>query len=269
MNVMNKYSPPDRCARECKYAWFDAWDWIVNHAVSLVGSPKIELGPGEIAMDSHVHTLFSHCSISQPETLIRRAVKLGLGAICIMDHNDIRGALDAMQCADDLKRRGIIPESFILIPGTEINSTVGHIGALFVTEKLPMSLTPRETVRAIHDAGGLAVAVHPYHSTGICDAVFEAPFDAVEVECASVFGADLVSKNAALATDPRLANVTKIGSSDAHYVRAIGTCYTVLKVDEPTPDGVRQAILTGRATPKSSAPCRRLRKLLGGIPKLK
>ncbi|MCL5103512.1 MAG: PHP domain-containing protein [Armatimonadetes bacterium] len=269
MNTTQVYRRPGRADRECKYWWFDAWDRLVNRALGLVGTPIVELSPGEIAMDLHIHTLFSHCSISQPEMLICRAVKLGLGAICIMDHNDIRGALDAIACANDLKRRRLIPKSFIVIPGTEINSSVGHIGALFVTEDLPTSLTPEETVRAIHEAGGLAVAVHPYHSTGICDAVFEAPFDAVEVECASIFDPDLVAKNLALADDPRLASMAKLGASDAHYVNAVGTCYTVLKVAEPTPDALKQAIIANQATPKSSAPCRRLRKLLGGIPKLK
>jgi predicted metal-dependent phosphoesterase TrpH len=156
-----------------------------------------------------------------------------------------------------------------VIPGTEINSTVGHIGALFVQEDITMSLTPAETVKAIHDAGGIAVAVHPYHSTGIGDAVFDAPFDAVEVEPGSVFGAQLVAKNIALKDDSRLASVAKLGASDGHYVRAVGHCYTVLKPDQMTPEGIRQALLSGESVPKSSAPCRKMRRMLGGIGKLK
>jgi len=255
--------------RECKYWWFDGWDFLVNSAIRTSGSPDIQVTHGEIALDPHVHTLFSHCSISQPERVIRRAVALGLGAVGIMDHNDIRGALDAMRCAEDLKRRGLIPEDFLVIPGTEINSTVGHIGALFVQENIPISLTPEEAVRAIHEAGGLAIAVHPYHSTGIKDAVFDAPFDAVETECGSVFGEKLVKRNIDLTSDKRLASMAKMGSSDGHYIHAIASCYTVVQASEPTLDALKQAIIDGGSCAKSSRSCLKIRKLLGGIKKLK
>ena len=202
--------------------------------------------------------------------MICRAVSIGLGAVVVMDHNDIRGSHDAARCADDLKAKGIIPEEFLIIPGVEINSNVGHIGALFVDDTFPKSHTPEETVRMIHEAGGLAVAVHPYHSTGIKDAVFDAPFDAVEVECGSVFGNRLIQQNRDLATDPRLADVTKFGSSDAHYINAIGSCYTVIEnLDSVSLESIRQAIIDGRTSAYSTEPCRRIQRMLGGIPKLK
>jgi predicted metal-dependent phosphoesterase TrpH len=263
------YSTPPRSARECKYWWFDQWDRLVNGALSLAGSPHISVGAGEIAIDPHIHTLFSHCSISRPEGVLVRASKIGLGGVAIMDHHTVKGALDTLRCADHLKRRGELPEDFVVIPGVELNSSVGHIGALFVREDLPEGLTPEETVRVIHEAGGLAVAPHPYHSTGIREAVFDAPFDAVEVECGSVFASTLVKRNAELASDPRLASITKLGSSDSHYLRGIGHCYTVLTVSEQTLDAARQAIVEGRSAARSSEPCRRMRRMLGWIPKLR
>ena len=241
----------------------------MNRGLSLAGSPRISVAPGETAIDPHAHTLFSHCSISQPERIIRRAAAIGLGGIGIMDHNEIRGAHDAVRCAEYLKSTGEIPDTFLVIPGTEVSSSAGHIGALFVDEKLPESLSPAETVRVIHEAGGLAIAVHPYHSTGIGDAVFDAAFDAAEVECASVFGAELVRRSRALADDARLDKAAKLGSSDAHYVRAVGTCCTVMALAEPTLEAAVEAIVRGRCVPSVSAPCRRLRKLLGGIGKLR
>lgn len=255
--------------RECKHWWFDHWDSLANYALGVVGTPKIRLQPGEIAVDPHVHTMFSHCSITQPDRLIRWAVKIGLNAICVMDHNDTSGSEDTERCADHLKEQGVIPEDFLVIPGLEINSDTGHIGAMFIREKIDIALTPADTVQAIHDLGGLAVAVHPYHSTGIRDCVFEVPFDAVEVECGAVFGSDLVFRNRALADDPRLEGSTKLGASDAHYFKALGSCYTILRPDECTLDGIRRAITAGCARPVTSEPCRKIRSLLGGIPKLK
>lgn len=267
---MQSYTPPSRKTRACKYWWFDGWDWIVNRAIRLAGPTKISIGDGEVAIDPHIHTLFSHCSISRAEAIIRGAVKIGLGGVGITDHHgDVRGALDAVCCAEYLKQKGEIPQDFLVIPGTEISSISGHIAALFVREKLPEHLTPEQTVRVIHEAGGLAVAAHPYHSTGIGDAVFDAPFDAVEVECGSVFDAGLVKRIRALGSDPRLADVAKLGSSDAHYIQAIGSCYSVLTIDEPTLEAAKRAITQARSTARSSIPYCRLRMLLGGVSKLK
>ncbi|MCE5199696.1 MAG: PHP domain-containing protein [Armatimonadota bacterium] len=264
-----QYSRPDRQTRECKYWWFDHWDRLVNSAIRCTGTPRVKLEEGEIAIDSHIHSLFSHCSVSQPQDIILRAVHLGLSGVCVMDHNDIRGSIDAAKCADYLKQEGLIPGEFLVIPGVEINSSLGHIGAMFVSENIPMGLGVEECVHAIHEAGGLAVAVHPYHSTGICDAIFDASFDAVEVECGSVFSEKLVRQNRELITNPKLAGYTKLGSSDAHYIQAIASCYTVVKPAQLTLDSVRAAITMGECTAKLSAPCRRLRHLLSPISKLR
>jgi len=268
-HLPEQYQKPGRGSRECGHWWFDYWDRLINGALGLAGVPIVKLESGEIAIDTHVHTLFSHCSINQPEVIIRWAVKIGLNGICIMDHNNTRGIEDAERCADFLKESKVIPQGFLIIPGVEINADCGHIGGMFMRAAFPIGMTPWDTVKAIHDEGGLAVAVHPYHSTGIRDAVFDVPFDAVEVECGSVFGRDLVLHNRQLGTDARLSNVTKLGSSDAHYVRALASCYTVLKPQTVTLDGVRQAILDGKSSPRVSDPCRRMRSLLGGIRKLK
>lgn len=260
---------PDAQTRKCEYWWFDAWDWVVNSALRGLGIPHIGADLGEVALDPHIHTLSSHCSISDPDRVIRWAVKIGLGAVAVMDHDDVSGSLSAMRRCDDLKAAGVIPEEFVVIPGSEVNSAGGHIGALFVQEDPPAGLTPLQTVTAIHEAGGLAVAVHPYHSTGIGDAVFDAPFDVVEVECGSVFGQGLVARNRELADDARLVNIAKMGSSDAHYVGAIASCYTVVTATDPSPASLRDAIAAGHTRAVSSEPCARLRRLLGHIPKLR
>jgi predicted metal-dependent phosphoesterase TrpH len=267
--VSEPYRPAPRQDRECRYWWFDGWDWLVNQALSACGQPRVPVRPGQLAVDPHIHTLYSHCSISQPERIIRRAAAVGMGAIGVMDHHRVKGALETVRCADELKRRGTLGEEFLVIPGVELNSSVGHVGALFVEEDLPEGLLPPDTVEAIHEAGGVAVAVHPYHSTGIGDAVFDAPFDAVEVECGSVFDRELVRRNRDLATDERLANVAKIGASDAHYRNAIASCYTVLTPDVPTLEGAKEAILERCSVAVSSEPLRRVRRLLGMVPKLR
>jgi|YNPNPStandDraft_1061719.scaffolds.fasta_scaffold00753_4 predicted metal-dependent phosphoesterase TrpH len=254
--------------KSVKQWWFDPWDRLVNFALSACGRPAINAGPGEIAIDPHVHTLFSHCSISSPDRVIRHSVNIGLGAVGIMDHDEADGAVAAVKCADQLKRRREIPESFLVIPGVEINSNAGHIGALFVTRQLPTCMSVEATVRMIHEEGGLAVAVHPYHTTGVGDAVFDAPFDAVEIECGALFSTNGIRRTWALATDPRLIDAAKIGSSDAHYVGAIGSCHSILKVSEPTVNSVREAIRNRAIKARSTEVCERVRRLLGRLRKL-
>ena len=258
-----------RAARACKYWWYDAWDWLVNGSQRLFGAPRIVTAPGEIAVDPHIHSMFSHCSIARPDRIILQAARLGLGGIAVLDHNDVSAIGELRACVEDLKRRRLIPEGFLIIPGVEISSAAGHIGALFVEEPVADGQGCEETVRAIHEAGGLALAPHPYHSSGIGDAVFEAAFDAVETLCGSVFDARLVKLNADLASDQRLAKAAKLGSSDAHYLQGIGSCHTVLRVDEPTLEAVRAAVIDRRCTPKMSPPYMRLQKLLGGVSRLK
>lgn len=260
---------PSKHANRYGHWWFGTWDQLVNSLLRLCGEPKIEVPAGHFAIDFHVHTIYSHCSISRPEDILLRASAQGLAGIAVMDHHHVEGALETVRSADELKRRGLLSESFLVVPGVELNSTVGHIGALFVTEDLPEQLAPAETVRAIHEAGGLAVAVHPYHSTGMGDAVFDAPFDAVEIECGSVFDPKLAKLNRALARDPRLAHAAKIGGSDAHYLRAIGSCYTVIDTGSISIESVRHALAIGKCAAKTTEFTCRLQRILGLVPKLR
>ncbi len=258
-----------RTDRRCDHWWFGAWNALVNSALLLAGRPHITTAPGEIAFDPHLHSMYSHCSISDPITLIRLARRIGLGAIGIMDHNCIQGALKAMDCADYMKSEGNLPEDFIVVPGVEINSVEGHIGALFVEQDIPTAMSARETVDRIHDIGGLAVAVHPFHSTGIGEAVFDMPFDAIEIECGSVFGKNLAMRNRELADDAAFEHTAKLGSSDAHYVGAIASCYTIVNdIDKPSLESLKQALLAANCRPCASVPYQRVSNMLGRIRQL-
>jgi hypothetical protein len=266
--LAQSYKPPSKNSRACKYWWFDAWDWLVNAVLQTLGPPSVDVGSGEIAIDPHVHTFFSRCSISRPDRIILRAAALGLGGVGILDHSNPGGIGAAEKCADELKAGGLIPQDFVIIPGVEISTAAGHMGALFVRESIPGELSPAQTSRIIREAGGLAVAVHPFHSTGIGEALFDTPIDAVEIHCGSVFSPEQAARTAALVDDPRLASVAKLGASDAHYVNGIGSCYTVLSGAERTPEAVRSALVEGRASARQSDHYIRLQRILGRIPKL-
>lgn len=242
---------------------------LVNSVLLLAGRPEIITAPGEIAFDPHLHSLYSRCSISDPIKLIREARRIGLGAIGMMDHNCVQGSLKVRDCADYLKSKGELPEEFLVVPGLEINSSAGHVGALFVEQNIPMALSAKETVDRIHDFGGLAVAVHPFHSTGVGEEVFDLPFDAIEIECGSVFDKKLAFRNRELANNAALKHTAKLGSSDAHFICATASCYTIVKdMEKPSLESLKQALLAGSSRPCTSVPYLRLSNMLGKIRKL-
>lgn len=257
---------PNRVNRAWRACGLRLRDMLANGFIARYGMTRIVPPPGYIAIDPHVHSSFSKCSLSRIEDLLVRAGSIGLTAIGITDHNDFQSVARAAACAEDLKRRKLIPEDFLAIPGMEISCGDGHhIGGLFLNEPIPRKLGVAGTVQRIHEAGGLAVAVHPYLRSGIGDALFEAPFDAVEIESGSVLRQAAVERGRELLADDRLKNVAKFGSSDAHYVCAVGICYTLVKANDVTPDAIRSAILQGWSTPHMSEACLRLRKLLGRL----
>jgi predicted metal-dependent phosphoesterase TrpH len=134
-----------------------------------------------------------------------------------------------------------------VIIGEEVSSRDGHIVALFIERKVRPGMSAAATVHAIHDQGGLAVAVHPFWRTqrrtsggpvhGVGWLAAELDFDAVEVENATP-GFYLVNRLA------RRLNMglgsAELGGSDAHILDALGRAYT--EFPGKTPKALRAAI---------------------------
>lgn len=241
----------------------------MNRILSLSGRPDIISEPGCYCIDTHIHTLFSRCSISQPMDVLLRANKIGLSGVAIMDHNNSEGATNATDCAEYLKDRGLLPEDFIVIPGQEVNTTSGHVGILFSLKKYPTNESPESLAARVHDDGGLVVAVHPFHSTGIGDKILDTPLDIVEIDCGAVFDNVSADKVRQYFSSNKLDGVAAVGSSDAHYINAIGMCYTLVRDSKPSLQGVRQAILAGKTESRRSRAHQKWTQCFGKIKKLK
>jgi predicted metal-dependent phosphoesterase TrpH len=189
-----------------------------------------------IKIDLHVHTVYSPDSLITLEQLVFWAKKRGLNAVAVTDHNRVEGALKMAKETD-----------FLIIPGTEVNSSDGHIVALNVHEVIPRDLSADETVERIHEAGGIAVACHPFALfKGSLGKHANGKFDAIETinASASPFKRS-VRKAEEVAARFKL---PRVAGTDAHYAPAIGYAYTLVDA-EASVDAVVKAIAAGRCQP--------------------
>jgi len=174
--------------------------------------------------DLHLHTDYSDGD--SLDHILAQAVHMKLDAIAVTDHNEIEGAFEARRRAH---QRGL---PLAVVPGCEVSSRDGHIGALFVMQTFPENLSAEETVRLIHKAGGIAVAHHPYSpkwldrisdvNMGCGDLIKTVPFDAVE--CSNAVPGRGVKYNIAAIEAMRKHHIqiAVTGSSDAHYAKFVG-----------------------------------------------
>jgi predicted metal-dependent phosphoesterase TrpH len=105
-----------------------------------------------IKIDLHVHTTYSFDSTIEPAELEAVCRERGLAGVAVTDHDCLRGGLEF---ASELP-------GLIIVPGSEIRSAEGEIIGLFLNEEVPPGLTAPETMRRIHEQGGLVLIPHPF-----------------------------------------------------------------------------------------------------------
>ena len=199
--------------------------------------------PGPGRADLHMHTTASD-GWPVPSELVDYASAAGLDVIAVTDHDTVEGALRAADYAASCSRK------LHVVVGEEISSREGHIVGLFLERRVRPGMSAAATVHAIHDQGGLAVAVHPFWRTqrqtrggtvhGVGWLAAELEFDGIEVENATpgfyVFNQLARRLNAGLGR-------AEVGGSDAHILDAVGRAYT--EFPGRTPKALRTAIEKG------------------------
>ena len=192
--------------------------------------------------DLHMHTSFSD-GWPTPRELVDYARATNLDVIGVTDHDTIEGALKAREHATRRSRLEVVI-------GEEVSSRNGHIVGLFLEKRIRPGMSAAATVDAIHEQGGLAIAVHPFWRTrrrnpartvhGVGWLAAELDFDGIEVENATpgfyVFNQLAHRLNLGL-------GAAELGSSDAHILDAVGRAYTEFR--GKTPEALREAIESG------------------------
>ncbi len=106
--------------------------------------------------DFHVHTRWSRDSLASPKQVVRAAIRRGLDAIAVTDHNEVAGALEV---EEEARRAGV---SLKVIHGEEVKTDQGDVIGLFISERIPGGIGLLEAVDRIREQGGLVVIPHPF-----------------------------------------------------------------------------------------------------------
>jgi predicted metal-dependent phosphoesterase TrpH len=168
-----------------------------------------------------------------------------LDVIAITDHERIDAALAGQTLARD---RGLPIE---VVVGEEVTTLGGHLLALYIDRPIRPYRSLRNTIAAVHDAGGLAIPAHPLVPYPLCAQgwalrrLLDDPDPAVHPDGLETFNPTALGRPwhdrvVRFADRHQLASV---GNSDAHALEAIGTGWT--EFDGRSAADLRRAIEAG------------------------
>ena len=186
----------------------------------------------EIKLDLHVHSRRSPDGIMTIEEIAALEKARGIHGAAICDH-DL--ALTGPPRFDD----------FLIIPGIEVSTQLGHLLGLFVTGPVD-TRDFFEAVDIIHGQGGLAVLAHPFeHSRDGARLAPAVPcLDGIEV-WNSRADRKIHDANALAASFAQVCRLAPFGGSDAHCPQEVGNGFTVVEARELTLEAVKAALLAG------------------------
>ncbi len=197
-------------------------------------------------IDLHVHEKrHSDDSILSLEEAVWQARKLGLDGICITDHdnNDIKTFAKAYSREVD----------FPIFVGAEILTTEGDF-LVFGLDEIPNeTLSPQALLTLVAEAGGVAIAAHPYRNTfrslGDRNHTLEG-FWAVE----AFNGTTAPAKNEQASAMAHQINMPMVGASDAHQLKDLGKMATRFLLEVHSEEDLIKAIKARQVYPVQWTP---------------
>lgn len=164
--------------------------------------------------DFHTHSKYSTDGRSEPESMVKSAIKKGLSGIAVTDHNTIKGGVEAKKYETT---------DFEVIVGSEIMTDRGEVIGLFLSEEIK-SRSFGDVVNEIKDQNGFVVVPHPF-DTIRGKSIFPKEEDARLIDNIEVFNSRCVFKgyNKKAKDFAGKSGVNIIAGSDAHFLREIGT----------------------------------------------
>jgi predicted metal-dependent phosphoesterase TrpH len=161
--------------------------------------------------DFHMHTHYSKCSNMKPQDLVKTAISRGYDVIGVVDHNSIKGGLEAKKLAG---------RKLLVIPGEEIMTDMGEVIVLLSDGKYSRDLI--EICERAKDMNHFILFPHPfdYMRVSVLGNIKKVGnIDAMEVFNARIW----LDKFNRMAMDyAKRRGIPKVASSDAHFLEEIG-----------------------------------------------
>jgi predicted metal-dependent phosphoesterase TrpH len=199
----------------------------------------------KLNVDLHVHTnVSSPCSFIEPERMIRRAIDVGLDAVCVTEHEEIEGAEVA-------RRLGAGYPEIKVFRGIEIYTEFGDMLVYGLYRDAPGWKTPfADLLEMCEDAGAAIVIAHPCRIAGELEQVHGEKrvremlgyLTAVETHN----GGSTPGGNDAALQLARSGGLPGTGGSDAHHEFQVGRCFTVFDDEINTDEELVVALKRGR-----------------------
>ncbi|MFB6166015.1 MAG: PHP domain-containing protein [Haloarculaceae archaeon] len=195
-----------------------------------------------LAAELHCHSSLSHDGRDPIDLLLGQAEAVGLDALAVTDHDEIEASLAAVERAAEYGLVGI--------PGMEVSSAAGHVLALGVRERVEAGLSFADTLDRIHDLGGIAVVPHPFQESrhGVLANVSQGALTAADA--IEVYNSRLLTGRANRQAErfAREHGMPMTAGSDAHISEMVGQAVTNIDADEPTVDGILDAVREGQTS---------------------
>lgn len=188
-----------------------------------------------LKINLHLHTFWSD-GWHSPKKLVKKAKKLGIGAIAVTDHNEIRGSLKATKLG---KKYGVIVfpalELYFIAEGKfyELLGVFKDPASLknffnefrFKNDFIPTFETIDEVNDLIKEHGGVTIAPHPYGRKGIYRDLEGRIIPDVNIETINAFTGRFRNRKAKKNCSEGLCH--EFGAADLHvFTSALGHSYT-------------------------------------------
>lgn len=215
---------------------------------AVVEEEKDRAEPGNMKIDLHCHSEASADCSTPLELFPARCRERGVWIQAITDHDQIWGAqkLQEMVEEEKIKKAGF---PLTIIVGEEVSTLYGEIIGLFLKEKVPAGMSPKETVAAIKEQGGLVLLPHgfdPLKRWRLQSTALETVEE--EIDIVETFNARISQPrwNQAAVDWSKLHGVPMSAGSDAHTLTDIGSAWVEVPVQQvKTPQDLLTALESG------------------------
>ncbi|NPA69947.1 MAG: PHP domain-containing protein [Crenarchaeota archaeon] len=213
-----------------------------------------------VKADLHLHTVYSD-GANRPEEYVKEALRRGFNIISITDHDTFKGSLQAIKFVKESKI-----DNIIIVPGAEVRTNIGDILVYCIDvqeDDFPRDVD--ELADWASDRNCILVPAHPLdifrHGIGLSN-LLRYSWKIVEVYNGGILLPLLNEITYAIA---RRLSLSCIGNSDAHHISSMGSCYTLIKIDEPNVESVIQSMILGLTEPRAEGYGRRVSKKLKSV----